>query len=71
MAGQGCYKYEELVGRDQASLDSFWLRGERLGESGNLPGPGIFANEIVEYREAVLGQFRLIAEALGEKKDIQ
>ena len=62
------YDYEELIGRDKASLDIFWLRDESLEESDNLPDPGILAQEIVEDLEAALEQFRLIAEDLGEEK---
>jgi type I restriction enzyme M protein len=63
------YDYEELIGRDKASLDIFWLRDESLEESDNLPDPGILAQEIVENLEAALEQFREIAEDLGEGKD--
>ena len=48
------YDYEELVNRDNASLDIFWLRDESLEESDNLPDPDILALEIVEDLEAAL-----------------
>ncbi|MBI2359862.1 MAG: SAM-dependent DNA methyltransferase [Deltaproteobacteria bacterium] len=59
------YGYEELVNRDKASLDIFWLRDESLEESDNLPDPDILAREIVEDLEAALEQFREIATDLG------
>ena len=59
------YLYEELISRDKASLDIFWLRDESLEDSDNLPHPGVFAQEIVDDLEAALEQFRLIAEDLG------
>ncbi len=62
------YDYEELVSRDKASLDIFWLRDESLEDSDNLPEPGIIASEIVQDLEAALEQFRLIAEDLGEEE---
>lgn len=65
----GCwraYSYAELVGRDKANLDIFWLRDDLLEDSANLPEPDVIAEEIVEDLEAVLEQFRLIAEDLGE-----
>ena len=37
------YDYEELVGRDKASLDIFWLRDESLEDSASLPDPHILA----------------------------
>lgn len=66
--GRWCaYDYEELVNRDKASLDIFWLRDKSLEESENLPEPGVLAQEIVEDLEAALGQFREIAEDLGQE----
>jgi len=59
------YEYEELVSRDKASLDIFWLRDDSLEDSDNLPDPGIIAAEIVEDLEAALEQFREIATDLG------
>ena len=62
------YDYEELVNRDKASLDIFWLRDESLEESDNLPDPDVLAQEIVEDLEAALEQFREIAADLGSKE---
>jgi type I restriction enzyme M protein len=59
------YEYEELVSRDKASLDIFWLKDDSLEDSDNLPDPGIIAAEIVEDLEAALEQFREIATDLG------
>ncbi len=60
------YKYEDLVSRDKASLDIFWLKDESLEDSENLPDPDIIAAEIVEDLEAALEQFREIADYLSE-----
>jgi type I restriction enzyme M protein len=54
------YDYEELVNRDKASLDIFWLKDESLSGSDNLPAPEVIAAEIVEDQEAALEQFRVI-----------
>jgi type I restriction enzyme M protein len=59
------YAYEELVTRDKASLDIFWLKDESLESSDNLPDPDVIAQEIVDDLEAALEQFRLIANDLG------
>ncbi|MEK6672641.1 MAG: SAM-dependent DNA methyltransferase, partial [Nitrospirota bacterium] len=61
------FDYEELINRDKASLDIFWLKDESLEESENLPEPDVIAREIAEDLEAALEQFRLIAEDLGEE----
>ncbi len=60
------YAYDELMARDKASLDIFWLRDETLADSDNLPPPDVIAQEIVDDLEAALEQFRLIAADLGE-----
>ena len=59
------YDYEELISRDKASLDIFWLRDESLEDSDNLPDPDILALEIVEDLEAALAQFKEITDDLG------
>ena len=59
------YDYDELINRDKASLDIFWLRDESLEDSDNLPDPDILAQEIVDDLEAALEQFREIAADLG------
>ena len=55
------YDVAELMARDKASLDIFWLRDETLADSDNLPPPDVIAQEIVDDLEAALEQFRLIA----------
>ena len=55
------YEIEELMARDKASLDIFWLRDDTLADSDNLPPPDVIAQEIVDDLEAALEQFRLIA----------
>jgi type I restriction enzyme M protein len=54
------YDYEELVARDKASLDIFWLRDDSLADSDNLPPPAVIAREIIDDLEAALDQFHLI-----------
>jgi type I restriction enzyme M protein len=64
------YDYEELVQRDKANLDIFWLRDESLESAENLPEPDVIAAEIAEDLEAALEQFRAIAEDLGPAADL-
>jgi type I restriction enzyme M protein len=59
------YDYDEIINRDKAGLDIFWLKDESLEDSDNLPEPGIIAAEIVEDLEAALEQFREIADDIG------
>ena len=58
------YSHEEIMARDKASLDIFWLKDDSLEDSANLPEPGVLAAEIVEDLEAALEQFKAIAEDL-------
>ncbi|MGI9194591.1 MAG: N-6 DNA methylase [Actinomycetota bacterium] len=60
-----CFEYGDLVKRDKASLDIFWLRDESLEDSANLPPPDEIAAEIVEGLQAALEQFSLIATDLS------
>ena len=59
------YDYAELIARDKASLDIFWLKDDALADSDNLPPPHVIAREIVDDLEAALEQFRLITGDLG------
>jgi type I restriction enzyme M protein len=62
------YGYDELVARDKASLDIFWLKDESLEDSENLPLPEVIAQEMIEDLEAALEQLRAIAADLGDGK---
>ena len=62
------FGYEELMQRDKASLDIFWLKDESLEDSDNLPDPVMLAREIVESLETALEQFRGIEDELEEGK---
>ena len=67
--------YEELIKRDKASLDIFWLRDESLNESDNLPYLDVLRQEILEDFEAALELFREIptvldGEATKETTDV-
>jgi type I restriction enzyme M protein len=59
------FTHEELIARDKASLDIFWLRDESLEDTDSLPPPYIIAAEIVEDLEAALAQFAEIAATLS------
>ena len=64
------YEIDELMTRDKASLDIFWVRDESLADSDNLPPPDVLAQEIVNDLEAALEQFRLIASDLGDDVEV-
>jgi Type III restriction enzyme, res subunit len=57
----------DLVARDKASLDLFWLKDKSLEDSENLPDPDLLAREIVENLEGALEQFNSIIERLDQE----
>jgi type I restriction enzyme M protein len=52
------YSVEELLARDKASLDLFWLKDDSLSDSDNLPAPELIAAEIIDDLQAALEQLR-------------
>jgi len=50
--------YDEIVARDKASLDIFWLRDESIEDSANLPEPHVLAEEIADDLRCQLGTNR-------------
>ena len=58
------FSYDEIVARDKASLDVFWLRDESLEDSENLPAPAVIAAEIIDDLEAAVAQLAEIAASL-------
>ncbi len=61
------FTYDELMARDKANLDIFWLRDESLEDSANLPAPEVLAQEIADDLEAALEQIRGVLNGLEEK----
>lgn len=58
------FGYDDLIKRDKANLDIFWLKDDSLEDSANLPDPDVLAQEIVDDLETALEQFATIAEDL-------
>lgn len=63
-----CFKYfshDELILRDKANLDIFWLKDDSLDNLDDLPPPDILQQEIIEHLEAALMAFRDVAIGLA------
>nr|WP_145552387.1 class I SAM-dependent DNA methyltransferase [Variovorax boronicumulans] len=58
------FSYEQLVARDKASLDVFWLKDESLDNLDALPPPDVLQQEIIDHLEAALAAFRDVAASL-------
>ena len=60
------FSYDDLVKRDKANLDIFWLRDESMEDSASLPPPDQIAEEILEDLRAALEQLEEIAGDLAQ-----
>ncbi len=58
------FSYDELVARDKASLDVFWLKDQSLDNLADLPPPAVLQQEIIDHLEAALAAFRDVAASL-------
>ncbi|MEX8520422.1 MAG: N-6 DNA methylase [Leptothrix sp. (in: b-proteobacteria)] len=58
------YAHDELIARDKASLDLFWLKDDSLDKLDDLPPPEALQQEIIDHLEAALLAFRDVAAAL-------
>jgi len=63
------FTFDELMARDKANLNIFWLKDESLEDLENLPPPATLAAEIVEELEAILHEFSDIVEVLEDAGD--
>jgi len=60
------FTYADLMARDKANLDIFWLKDDSLADTENLPRPAVLAAEIVEDLEEALEEFRAVEEELKQ-----
>jgi type I restriction enzyme M protein len=58
------FAYDDLIARDKASLDIFWLKDDTLDNLDDLPPPDVLQQEIIEHLEAALASFRDVAVGL-------
>lgn len=65
------YDYSELIARDKASLDIFWLKDESLDNVDHLPPPYVLQQEIIEHLEAALASFRDVMVGLGQSASLR
>ena len=54
------YSREELLQRDKASLDVFWLKDASMTDLENLPEPDVLADEIIENLRSALTSFEAV-----------
>ena len=61
------FSYDDLMARDKASLDIFWLKDDSLDNLDDLPPPDVLQQEIIDHLEAALASFRDVATGLQGK----
>ena len=59
------FDYNQIIKRDQTSLDIFWLKEKGLTDLENLPDPDILASSIMENLESGLSNFSEISKKLN------
>ena len=64
------YSYEDLMARDKASLDIFWLKDDSLNNLADLPPPDVLQQEIIDHLEAALAAFRDVATSLPRSTSV-
>ena len=57
---------KELLQRDKASLDVFWIKDASMTDLDNLPEPEVLVEEIVEHLRSALSNFEAIDAEFGE-----
>ena len=60
------FAYDELIARDNLSLDLTWLRDESLQDLENLPHPSVLAQEMLEELQSALAELSALTELLEE-----
>jgi type I restriction enzyme M protein len=63
------FSLTDLMQRDKANLDIFWLKDESLEDTESLPAPEILAAEIAENLQSALEQFNSIRDDLEATKE--
>ncbi len=58
------YAYADLVARDKASLDIFWLKDDSARQPRRPAAPDVLQQEIIDHLEAALAAFRDVAAGL-------
>ena len=51
------FTIDEILERDKASLDIFWIKDKSFADLDNLPSPGELADEIIENLQSALESF--------------
>jgi len=59
------FTYSEIIARDKANLDIFWLKDNNLIDLENLPEADDLINDIIENLESALANFKTIRDSIS------
>lgn len=59
------YTYNDIINRDKANMDIFWLKDNNLIDLDNLPEPDDLINDIIENIESALANFKTIRDSVS------
>ena len=59
------FSAQEILDRDKASLDIFWIKDKSLADLENLPEPDVLAADIIENLQSALEGFQELMSQLG------
>lgn len=62
------FNVEDILKRDKASLDIFWIKDKSLADLDNLPAPDELAGDIIENLQSALDSFHELMEMLEKGK---
>ena len=58
------FSIDEILKRDQTSLDIFWIKDKSLADLDNLPDPDVLADDIIENLQSALESFQELKKQL-------
>lgn len=64
------FSAQEILDRDKASLDFFWIKDKSLANLENLPDPNVLAADIIENLQSALEGFQKLMTQLESKKGL-
>ncbi len=63
------FSAQEILDRDKASLDIFWIKDKSLADLDNLPEPDVLAADIIENLQSALEGFLELMQQLEKPKE--
>ncbi|EQD42391.1 N-6 DNA methylase, partial [mine drainage metagenome] len=62
------FDLKDILARDKANLDIFWLKDDSLEDTADLPDPEVIAQEVVEDLEDAAEQLRGISARTARRR---